>query len=104
MVLRVASGHPCVRDPAQVKGQTRQLIHNVQFTQDITRKGSLCKCAEACVQKAALGCVRIRRGKCVPGSRVGVSTTCVNQTMWLSVCVSAWAGGVEGECGKLGGS
>lgn len=25
------------------------------------------------------------------GCRVGVRATCVNQTMWLSVCVSAWA-------------
>lgn len=57
------------------------------------------------MQKAALGCVRIRRGKCVPGSCVGVCATCVIQTMWLSICVSVWVGGIgEGECGKLEGA
>lgn len=74
MLLRAASGHPCAHDQSEVKGETRQLTHNVQFTHDSTRKGSLCKCAGACVQKATLGCVRIRRGKCVPGCRLGVRT------------------------------
>lgn len=37
----------------------------------------------------------------MPGCRVGVRTTCVNQTMWLSICVSVWAGGGEGDCGML---
>lgn len=43
----------------------------------------------------------MRRRKCVPGCRVGVHTTCVNQTMWLSICVSVWADGSEKECGML---
>lgn len=75
----------------------------MQFTQGATRKRGLCKRAWACVQKDALGCVRIRRGKSVPVWHVGVcANLCESNHVARRLCVSACGRvAARGECGKL---
>lgn len=62
----------------------------MQFTQGATRKRGLCKRAWACVQKDAMGCVLVRRGKSVPGWHVGVrANLCESNHVAQRLCVSA---------------
>lgn len=64
-------------DQSQVKGQTTQLIHNVQFPPDSIRKGSLCNVwRPVCRRLPRDVCEEVQESvcmpKCLPACRVGV--------------------------------